>query len=257
MKGRGKPMKINKNFFFGCVVTFFVWIILSYFGYDLNFFQTTLVFLMSYPWTLKDGNVASLFGGFSERSITSFVGIIQIADQDTKAVLGIIQIAKRNVFSFFGFTILQKAEGDIDQIINLFALVQYAKKDINQFVSLITIYQKSFGKDISEFINIFVFYQIAERDITQTVSGITVFQICGCDIEQEISIVTIVQKAAFCNDTGFGAVTIIQTAENINQNIGIVFYRNAEKLVICHLFDIVVISVTNCVKEKETEVIAN
>lgn len=114
-------MGLNKNFWFGLLMTVLVCFGLAITGHGLSFLKSILVFLVCYPWTTSSGNVYSLFGGFSEKSIAS--------------MFGIVQVAKNDAFCFCALNICQYADGEAIQIFGI-SLIQHGGTWAAQFAGL-------------------------------------------------------------------------------------------------------------------------
>jgi hypothetical protein len=161
-------MKINQNFVFALVMTVLLSSLLSLLGQVVPIRGYLLIFLISYPYEIKE-NVWSLFGGFSEKgSVYSFFGVYQKAERDAFQIVGLClyQKAGNDAFQGAGLCLYQKAERDAFQVVGL-CLYQKAGSDAFQFIGL-CLYQKA-GSDAFQFIGLCL-YQKAARVTNHTLS---------------------------------------------------------------------------------------
>ena len=79
------------------------------------------IFLLSYPYEMKSGNVYSLWGGFSKSNIVSLCAVFQFAEGNAFSLLSIciFQKAERTAVSVFGFVFIQGAVMEAIQIFGI------------------------------------------------------------------------------------------------------------------------------------------
>ncbi|MEK7461919.1 MAG: hypothetical protein AAB586_02520 [Patescibacteria group bacterium] len=126
-------MRINKNLVLGLVMTGLVCGVSIWLGYSLDWRQVVIIFLVSYPWTISNGDICSMWGGFSETgSVYSLVGIVQVAGETAFHFFGIslCQIAGQNAWQMFGISFYQAAKNTY-QVIGI-SFCQIAEQDAEQ-----------------------------------------------------------------------------------------------------------------------------
>ena len=119
-------MRVNKNLVFALIMTFILtWLGSLLFRREPAIWTYLIVFLISYPWRTSEGNVFSLWGGFSDEDIVSLFAIFQSAKVNALNIFGvclyqrgtqIVQIIGLNIIQWgdttvdhlFGFVFLQK-----------------------------------------------------------------------------------------------------------------------------------------------------
>ncbi len=117
-------MKINKNLIFGsvmtCIILYFLNPYISYFPWTWILLIRIGIFILCYPWTGDDGNIYSLFGGFSENDIYSLFGIIQVTKGSACSIFGIALFQKgEKTYQVGGIVVYQQAKVESGQIFGI------------------------------------------------------------------------------------------------------------------------------------------
>ena len=186
-------MKTNSNFFFALVMTVILTKGLAVSGNGLGVGWVALLFLACYPWTIN-GNVYSLFGGYSEKSIYSLIGVVQIAEQDATQIFGVslIQLSENGVaLQCCGISVMQIGN-KCYQMLGL-ALFQYSDEESIQWFGVA-------GAQVS-------------KEVSVQIGGISFFQSGGLEAGQAVGL-TFYQKAEIVDH--YCGLACYQTAKEFN-----------------------------------------
>ena len=108
-------MRINKNFFFAVIMTVLFANIDSHLGHNWKWQGYLLIFLLSYPWESPDGNVYSLWGGFSKKNIYSACALFQVAEIKAVSIFGLnVYQGALHVWQGIGINFIQYGKEKVD-----------------------------------------------------------------------------------------------------------------------------------------------
>lgn len=203
-------MTWNRNFLFALVMLAVVSTGIYLSNHTLHVWQAGLIFLTCYPWTIN-GDVYSLFGGFSKNSIYSLIGIFQVTEEG-HAFCGIallsVQWAHEDAVQFLGFSLFQYSEsGGAVQIIGV-SMIQISEwHGAGQFIGIIL--GQSGETSAYQYLGI-ALCQESERGNAEQFFGIVGAQDAKEFVSQEAGIV------------------IVQSANRAKQTFGVVFAQKTK-----------------------------
>lgn len=213
-----------------------------YFFVDVEAKYLVLVFLVSYPWKIKE-NVYSLFGGINaEGNVYSLITLFQKAGKDAFCIISLcgVQISGEKAISLIGISGYQKSDDDAWFGAGI-SIYQNAKYQANCVISFsifqlanavavnflgISWYQKSLAADAVQVVGL-SFSQFA-KDKTGVFFGISVYQSAGIAAEMLVGIS--VFQFAEENAVNICGISIIQVArKKAYLGLGIVLIQKAEE----------------------------